>query len=106
MSGPSEHYAQCGCFCGCNEMCGPSMVPLRGHVECQRCLDGECVNEHYEKTHSLESMSGHSGEMLKTAEDTLKKFDSAFQRLFRPDGAKEFQGSRAVQQYRRDFKDR
>jgi hypothetical protein len=49
MSGQSEHYAQCGCFCGCNEMCGPSMVPLRGHVECQRCFDGECVNEHYEK---------------------------------------------------------
>ena len=30
-------------------MCGPSMVPLRGHVECQRCFDGECVNEHYDK---------------------------------------------------------
>jgi hypothetical protein len=42
MSGPYEYYAQCNCFCGCSTMCGPSMVPLRGHVECQRCFDGEC----------------------------------------------------------------
>lgn len=45
----AEYYAQCGCFCGCSELCGPSMVPLRGHVECQRCFDGECVQEHYDK---------------------------------------------------------
>ena len=54
MSGPYEFYAQCGCFCGCSTMCGPSMVPLRGHVECQRCLDGECVNDHYDKVRTEE----------------------------------------------------
>jgi hypothetical protein len=105
MSG-LEYYAQCECFCGCSEMCGPSLVPLRGHVECQRCFDGECVNEHYEKTHSLESMSRHSGDMLKTAEAALKAFEWGFQRIIKTDVAKEVAGSRVVQQYRRDFKDR
>jgi hypothetical protein len=46
-------YTQnCNCFCGCEEVL-ESFVPLRGHIECQRCFDGLCISDHYEKTRRL-----------------------------------------------------
>jgi hypothetical protein len=89
MSGPYEYYSQCNCFCGCSTMCGPSVVPLRGHVECQRCFDGECVNEHYEKTHKLcgiencTRIARHLGPHWKTSDDVWKSFSWAFERIMK-----------------------
>lgn len=46
------YQEQCNCFCGCQEILVFDTKP-RGEPECQRCQDGNCINEHYEKTHNL-----------------------------------------------------
>lgn len=81
---PAEYYGNCCCFCGCSEMCGPSLVPLRGHVECQKCFDGECTTEHYDKNYSIEAIAKRSREKLDAATDAMKAFENIFTRIKKP----------------------
>jgi hypothetical protein len=84
-----------------------SFVPLRGHIECQRCFDGECVNDHYYRTHRLcgaqfedttcARIEGHAGEhqnpfwavskrsqqKLRASEDAMKAFAWGVQQIFK-----------------------
>jgi hypothetical protein len=93
-----SHIKNCDCFCGCEKIL-ESFVPLRGHTECNDCAQGRCISEHYASTHRMRTAATELDR--KSAEATLKAFDTAMRRI--DEG---FQGSRAAQEYRRDFKDR
>jgi hypothetical protein len=100
-------YTQtCNCFCSCEEVL-ESLVPLRGHVECQRCFDGLCINDHYERMHRLcgapledttcTRIEGHGGEhqntlwavskrsqqKLRASEEAMKALHWGVQQIFK-----------------------
>jgi hypothetical protein len=93
-----SYIQNCDCFCGCEEVL-ESFVPLRGHTECDNCAAGRCISEHYARTHAVRTAATELDR--KSAQATLKAFDTALRWI--DEG---FQGSRAAQHYRKDFKDR
>jgi hypothetical protein len=102
----STYTQSCACFCGCEEVL-ESFVPLRGHIECQRCFDGLCISDHYEKTRQLcgapledttcTRIHGHAGEhqnpfvavskrsqqKLRASEEAMKALHWGFKQIFK-----------------------
>jgi hypothetical protein len=77
------YQVQCSCFCGCEQILVFDTKP-RGDPECQRCRDGECVNEHYEKTHSLEGLHRRSVEKLQTCTDVMQQIQQTMAVIIGP----------------------